>query len=515
MPRLVTDYLSGHERLRDAFAFESSISGLKKAWHQRTTVSTDRSVLVETLKAQARESAYVSEQALTNIERLLGPETVTVTTGHQLCVYGGPMFFLYKIISVVKLCALLKAEGIEAVPVYWMASEDHDFEEINHLFINGRKITWQQEVRGPVGRLRLDTLATLQHEVRELFRDDARYTSVLQELGAIFAPHKTLAAAVRDLVFYVFAAQGVVVLDADDRRLKALFAPVMEKELQERFSGPAVATRSAQLTEMGYPAQVHGRDINLFWMEDGYRERIVPSGEGFATADNRHQWSREELATELDTNPESFSPNVILRPLYQETILPNIAYIGGPGELSYWLQLKPVFDAVAVQFPVVLLRDMFLLVDEPAEKKVNQLGIGYADLWRPVDEVFTALIRDRGEGHENLVAEKAGEIIQLMEQLIEGLAAVHPHLEASARAERQRIGKRLAALQKKVLRSDKRTHAIIGQRLQYLHDRLFPQNTPQERADNWLQHHFDPSQLVAALLEHATPLDNTIKVMKY
>lgn len=513
LPKLVRDYLDGFHGLNDCYACRPNLEGLKEAWKERVKAITDRSNLIAVLHTQAKASSYTTETTLAQLEKLKDPKTVTVTTGHQLCIYGGPLFFFYKIISAIRLCEQLKTEGIEAVPVYWMASEDHDFEEVNHVFIGDQKIVWDQETSGPVGHLRLDSIHDVHAQVRALFRDDQRYGGTLDELDRIFSPEKTLAGAIRDFVYWVFAEQGVLVIDADHPALKAGFAPVVERELSEKFAMAALNTQNEYLTGLGYPVQVGGREINLFWSEPGYRERIIETPEGFATADHKHQWSKKDLLTLAHKQPEKFSPNVILRPVYQEIILPNIAYVGGPGELSYWLQLKPVFDHIGVPFPAVLLRDMFLLVDEAVVRKMTGLGIGYSDLWRPVDEVFTELLRKSGESHEHLVEEKSKETNLLMAQLIGSLTALDPNLGTSAETEHTRIQKRLEVLRKKVLRNDKRQQAHILQRLEYLHTRLFPHNTPQERVENWLQYHHDPRQLVTALTALADPLRAEVKVV--
>lgn len=512
VPQLIRDYLDGTSDLEPFCSFRPTLRGLKEAASERSFSDQHRGTLVEVLQEQAHQSDFANAHTFAQIEQIAQAQTVTVTTGHQLCVYGGPLFFFYKILSVVKMAQELRSEGIEAVPVFWMASEDHDFDEINHIYLNGEKVAWGRTATGPVGKLKMEDFADFRSHVHAAFAHDDRYAPSLKTLDRIFSEERTLAQAIRDLAYWAFADLGVVVLDADDYRLKRLFAPQLKLELEKSFSLEALEAQSQQLEALGHSIQVNGREINLFWMEDDYRERIVRDDHGFATADGVHRWERGELLNLVESHPQRFSPNVVLRPLFQEVILPNIAYVGGPGELSYWLQLKGVFDAVQVSFPAIVLRDMFALTNDGIEKRIEQLGIGYQDILRPLEEVFTELVRSEGT-NEQLVEEVGGQFAQRMDELVKQLAEIDPNMERSAKAERQRIANRLETLGKKVLRSDKQRHEVIRQRLQYIHKHLRPGGTPQERVHNWLQYAADPSVFSARAVLLCNPFSPDLRIV--
>lgn len=513
IPKLIRDYLDKRSELQPFTSVAPDLNGLQAAASARTLDADKREVLTTVLLEQAIQSPHATDLTRSQIERLGRVDTFTVTTGHQLCIYGGPLFFFYKILSVVNLSQQLKGQGVEAVPVFWMASEDHDFEEINHIHAGDHRFTWEDSTGGPVGRLALESLDAFKKTLKQELSKETQYEEVLDHLDELFSAGKTLAQAMCDFAYWVFADMGLVVLDADDARLKRMFAKEIQEELSTGFSNEALQKQSEELETLGYPIQVHGREINLFWMEDGYRERIVRDEQGFATADGKRSWSSDELCDQLEQHPECFSPNVVLRPLYQEVILPNICYVGGPGELSYWLQLKGVFDQAGVDFPAVILRDMYAITNEKIEKRLGQLGIGYEDVMTPIESLFTELVR-KSSTHEHLVTDRQSQINQLLEDLIGDLSNVDPNMERSAKAEQQRIQNRLEQLSKKVLRSDKKRHEITRQRLEEVYAFLRPDGVPQERVQNWLAFTNDPASWCASMAAFSTPLKVGLKVVE-
>ncbi|NQV53748.1 MAG: bacillithiol biosynthesis cysteine-adding enzyme BshC [Flavobacteriales bacterium] len=515
LPALIERYLNGDALLGELYSVAPSLQGLMKAARSRKLPKEARRILVEVLTEQAETSRYSSEKTSANIQRLAEEDVFTVVAGHQLCIYGGPMFFPYKILSAIRLASDLEKKGIKTVPVYWMASEDHDFEEVNHIFIGAEKVIWNRNAGGAVGPMLLEGIEAFQAELRDLFKDDPLKLATLDTLAEIHAPNRTLAEATRDLVDWMFGSFGIVVLDAADARLKSIFAPIVQRELTEGFSSAAVATNTAMLQEAGYQGQITPRDINLFWMEAGVRERIVRSETGFATTEGAKKWTSDELLKLCESSPEHFSPNVALRPLYQECILPNLGYIGGPGELSYWLQLKGVFDAVHVSFPGLILRDMAVLIDGKAQKRMDQLGLSVADVYGDREAIFKAIVRKEGS-HEYVVNDRAQVLEEQLSQICEELASFDPTLGESARAEQKRILKRMDVLQKKVLRADKRKHALAERRLVEFLQSTFPNAVPQERVHNWLMYTNEEARTAffSRLMDSFNPLDPQLKAFQ-
>lgn len=515
LPGLIERYLAGDASLDAFYSVVPSLQGLMEAAKSRKLPKEERRILVEVLTEQAESSHYTSPKTRTNIQRLAHEEVYTVVTGHQLCIYGGPMFFPYKILSAIRLAMDLEKNGVKTVPVYWMASEDHDFEEANHIFIGSEKVVWNRDSGGAVGPMLLQGVEAFQAELREIFKDDPFKLATLDTLAEIYTPNRTLAEATRDLVHWMFGSLGIVVIDAADARLKAIFAPIVQRELTEGFSSDAVASNTAMLHESGYQGQITPRDINLFWMEEGVRERIVRSEKGFATADATKHWTSEELFKLSASSPESFSPNVALRPLYQECILPNLGYIGGPGELSYWLQLKGVFDAVDVFFPGLVLRDMAVLIDDKAQKRMQQLDLSASDVYGDREAILKAIVRKEGS-HEYIVGDKAQVLKEQLSQIAAELALFDATLGESARAEQKRILKRMEVLQKKVLRADKRRHDVSARRLAEFLEATFPNAVPQERVHHWLMYTNEETRtaFLSGLIDSFNPLDPQLKAFQ-
>lgn len=486
LPKLVQDYFDQTDSTRDLYAHNPTLEGVIKAAELRKANQIDRNGLTEVLLEQAQNSAYASQVALSQIELLKSEGVFTVTTGHQCCLYGGPMYFLYKIASTIKLSRMLADKGVKTVPVFWMATEDHDFEEVNHVFIQGQKVEWDSQQSGAVGRMSLTNMDAFKHELATVLEHDPLKRETLEVVNKIYSQDKTLGEATRDLVYWFFAEEGIVVLDADDARLKQALLPVIKQELSTSDSKRIIDATNERIDKLEYKVQVTPREINLFYLLDGYRDRIVRTELGFATSDNSYAWTESEMKAEVDEYPERFSPNVILRPVYQELILPNLAYIGGPGELSYWLQLKANFDFHQVFFPTLLLRDMAMIVTDKSMKKMEQLDIGFDQILQNRDQLFVSLVRKAGT-HEDLLDKQIEANVVLMSDLIDKLVEIDPNLALSAQTERARIQNRLVALKKKVLRSDKKKHAIIAQRIDAVLAQIMPLNTPQERIDNWMQ----------------------------
>lgn len=368
--KLVKDYLSDKAELSAFYSHRPDYKGLLNALDQKSFPETQRRVLVESLYSSYGKllNTEGSNAVVDNLEKLKEPDTFTITTGHQLCAYGGPAYFIYKIASVIKVCLHMKVLAPEKhfVPVFWLASEDHDFEEISNLHLWGKTWNWNNGNESsvyPVGRMVPGALAAWGEELNTYFRGEAVTSSVVSLFSRAYEENKTLSDATRQAVHELFKAYGLVIVDGDAPQLKGAFKDIFRKELLEQGAFKALSETSSALKNLGYEPQVNGREVNLFlFNESGERERIEPVNGGYRLARSGAQYTQEQLLALLELHPENFSPNVVLRPVFQEYVLPNIAYIGGPGEVAYWLQLKKVFTTLEVPFPAVLLRSSHVVV---------------------------------------------------------------------------------------------------------------------------------------------------------
>ena len=360
----VLDYISGAKEIQPFYTHSVSIEGITAAIAERKNFDTNRPLLVNVLTDQYKD-VTLSEQQQYNLGQLNNPNCFTITTAHQPNIFTGQLYFIYKILQAAKIAAELNSKITDAhfVPVYYMGSEDADLAELGHIFINGQKYEWQTKQTGAVGRMKVDdalvklvTLISGQLLVHPFGKE------IVELMQQCYQPGVTIETATFSLVNKLFGEYGLLILLPDSHLLKQAFIPVIQRELEQQFSQPAV-----QETVSNFPAkykqQASGRELNMFYLQEGSRERIEKVNDEWLVVNSSVKFSRDEILQELQQYPERFSPNVILRPVFQETILPNIVFIGGGGEIAYWLELKKVFAAAGVPYPLMIVRNSFLIID--------------------------------------------------------------------------------------------------------------------------------------------------------
>jgi bacillithiol biosynthesis cysteine-adding enzyme BshC len=472
-------YLNGE--LTEFISYSPDVNGYEKAISDRIKLKVNRAVLVNVLKNQNRDA---DDKTKHHIELLGNENTFTVTTGHQLCLFTGPLFFIYKIVHAIKLSEELKRNfpSDNFVPVYWMASEDHDFAEVNHAFIFGKKVEWKNVSAGAVGRMSLDSFLPVLEEVKTILGD----SDTAKENYAVIEKcykEKNLAEATRKLVNHLFSDYGLIVLNADDHQLKSLFKETMKKELIGSFVQPAVEEQSAFLEAKGLKIQVKPREINLFYLAANFRERICKEDTVYFTADKSKTWTEKEILNELNLHPENFSPNVLMRAMYQETILPNITYIGGGGEISYWLQMKKMFETAGVFFPVLTVRNSYFLIHANQSEKWKSLGFEYMDLFKKEEDLMNEFISKNAASEIDFTNER--EALKTVFGVVsDKLAKADVTLRASGEAEYQKAVKSLEMLEGKMRKAEKQKHELSINQIKQIKGKLFPEGEWQERRDN-------------------------------
>ena len=511
--RLFLDYVAGHEALAPLYSHLPTADGLQAAMATKSQHPIHRELLVSRLRAQY-EGMELGEALEANLKALEGPNTFTITTGHQLCLFTGPLYFIYKIVTAINAARKLAAAHPDKhfVPVYWMASEDHDFAEINHAHVFGQRLEWELDAAGPVGWLSTETLSPVLDALEELLGTRPNAPETMALLRNAYS-QANLAAATRTLVHQLFGQTGLVIIDGDDAQLKASFAPMMRKELLEQPAEPAVARNTEALQAVGYKGQVSPRNINLFWMEPGVRTRLVRTTSGFEALGHR-EFSSAELMQALESNPEQFSPNVVLRPLYQEFLLPNLAYVGGPGELAYWFQLKGVFDAFEVPFPVLLPRNFVMLLDGGVQKKLAKLEMEPQQLFGELEQLKKDYVNRHADNGLSLDAEKQ-QLSAMYADIRTRAMAIDQTLKGAVEGEEQRQLKALEGLEKRLLKAEKQRHETALRQLEGIVHKLFPNNGLQERHDNVLPYLLRyGTDFIDQLLEALDPLELEMVLLK-
>ncbi len=513
--KLICDYCEGEAFLNSFYNNKPTLDGFAKQLEEKSVFSgTKRAVLVEALNQQYK-GISLSELTETNVWSLADNNTFTITTGHQLNIFTGPLYFLYKIVSVINLTKRLKEVHPDKnfVPIYWMATEDHDFDEINFFRSKGQKISFEKMVSGAVGRISTEGMKSVYDAFSELIGSSKNAMYLKELFQKAYLQHDNLTAATRYLVNELFGAYGLVIVDGDDAKLKALFTPFVREELTNKTSYKEVIKTNEQL-EGAYKIQVNPREINLFYLKDQLRARIIESKGRFVVNNTQLSFSEAEMLKEVDEHPERFSPNVILRPLYQEVILPNLSYIGGGGELAYWMQLKTMFDTFNVPFPILLLRNSLLFATEKQFKKMNKLGCTIEDLFKKQDNLVNKKLYERSDIEIDFSRQR-----EFLKTQFEGLKEIANHTDASfigavnAQEKKQLNG--LDTLEKRLLKAQKRKYAEELSRLKELQDALFPNQSLEERTKNFSEYYLEfGTQLIPMLLEAQDPLNNHFTVIE-
>ncbi len=512
--KLMVDYLQQAAAVQDFYHRPDRLESYVDQIQEKSENYSDfhRQTLVAALEVQY-QGFELTEAVQTNLTALRESHTFTVTTGHQLSLFTGPLYFIYKIVSAINSTKALRAQypDYQFVPVYWMATEDHDFEEISSLVTTKGKLKWQKQAQGAVGRL--DTAGL--EQIAKLLETEFHTGKNAQEIAALFTKvylqATNLAAATRLLVHTLFGDTGLIIVDGDDRALKQLFVPFAERELFEQFSFKAVSETNEKLK--AYSVQVNPREINLFYLTDGLRSRIVKEDALFRVLDTEFIFTENELRKELHEFPERFSPNVILRPLYEEVILPNLVYIGGAGELAYWLQLKSMFADVGVCFPILKLRNAALILHRKDFQKMQRLQLETGDLLSSVTDLSNRIAIQSADFPLSLESEKS-TVENTFARLEALISKTDKSFAGAVSAQKKKQLNGLDKLEKRLLLAQKRKSADEIARALALRQFVFPFNKFQERILNFSVFYgeFGPA-FIETLLQEFEPFKAELTVL--
>ena len=514
--KTMVDYLEENKRIKPFYNNFPNTSGFHNQIEekQKSFRIQSRLVLVDALKKQYNPFK-ISEKTTRNIELLKQQNTFTITTGHQLNLFTGPLYFLYKIISTINLAEELSEKFPEQnfVPVYWMATEDHDFDEINYFNFDGKKVSWNRKDGGAVGRFSTEGL----EQVLEVFSNHLGNSKNAQYLKQLFSDgylkYNNLADATRFIANELFKEYGLVILDGDDKALKQLFTPFVKDELENETSYKQVSKTIVEL-EDNYKVQVNPREINLFYLQDNSRERIIFENNLYKVNNTDIVFTKAEIQEEVDKNPLAFSPNVIMRPLYQEVILPNLCYIGGGGEIAYWLELKAYFEKVNIPFPILLLRNSVQLISEKQAKKSSKLNISLEEMFLNRFELISKKVVENTE-----IETDFSEKIQFLKTQFKDLKEVALKTDVSflnaVNAQERKQVKGLENLEKRLLNAEKKRQKDLVERITELQNELLPNQSLEERQRNFSEYYLEYGQtFLDVLKDNLKPLDLQFTILE-
>jgi bacillithiol biosynthesis cysteine-adding enzyme BshC len=532
--KTLVDYVAGASNLKPFYEYTPSLKAFHEAIKNIGKYEYPRKLLSTYIKEYYNRNApgLASEATLENIQKLEDKNCFTVTTGQQLCLFTGPLYFVFKIVTAINLAEKLNKEypANHFVPVFWMASEDHDFAEVNHATLYGKKVEWQPQIPegalnsvpplggrgqgGPVGRLPLTAFSSTLEALYAIMGEGENTKELKQIISDSYSGEKTLAEATFSFVNALFGKYGVIVLEPDNASLKQVFAPIITDELVNGNSYKLVTQTNKRLIDAEIAPQVFAREINLFYMDEHGRNRIEKKDGKWSVVGG--QWSVQsvdEVNNAVKTSPEKFSPNVILRPVYQQAILPNVAYVGGPSEIAYWVQLKDIFMHYKVPYPVLMPRNSALIINKPFPQKMNKLNLGISDLFKDTESLIKELLTRSTDGIPDVEAE-GKKLQEIYASLGKKVGELDPTLVAFTEAELQKQLNALKTLETKLMRVKKQKEETSVNHIRKLKETLFPGGELQERTENFIPFYLQNGAAFFDMLkENFDPFEFSVDVL--
>ena len=483
IPKLVKDFL-GHnlegfqEKIFDLENFKNQITEKQNSYSDNK-----REILYNTIFSQNQEE-QMSPKQLDYLFSLKDKNTFTITTGHQLNLFTGPVFFVYKILQTIKTAEFLKSNFPEFnfVPVFWMATEDHDFDEINHFKTREHYYEIKGSAGGDVGNIKIDDTFFIQEFEKE-FKDHLYGTELIMWIKNAYKKGKTHTQAIRYLVNQLFSDYGLLTIDGNEKELKNQVKDIFRKELLSNQLFETTKNQRQFLQENYHKVQVNPREINLFYLTET-RNRIEKINDDYFIIDTDLKFSQEEILAELENNPEKFSPNAVLRPAYQETIMPNLAYVGGNAEIMYWIELKDYFESINLPFPILIPRNSMLFLEEKTFRKIENSGLKIEDFFGNFAEVINQKILDNSE-IKSLLKQKEQNLIDSFSEIKAKAELTDKSFVNLVKAEETRQLKSFKRMQKRLLKAEKIKQSEKFDQMQNLFLKVHPGGTWQERVFNF------------------------------
>ena len=497
--RLFLDYLNQFPKVQDYYEidFRSSQHILSHA-EKICQRFHHRAELLEILNDQNQQFGS-SERTFENIRKLGEDRTVAIVTGQQVGILTGPLYTIYKTITAIKLAEHLSVSvpDYKFVPVFWLENEDHDFEEVNKVgLLNSENVPAKLEYLlegkpldrniGAVGAVVFD------EHIREFF-DLVQKTlaptefkkPLLDVLQQSCTEGGTFTKAFVSLLNHFFGDSGLVFVSPSDNRVKRLLAPLFRKEIAEypRLSR-LIIEQSAEL-ETNYNAQVKKRALNLFYLHKNGRFLIEPREQDFSLKGTRQYFQKDELLRIADETPELLSANVVLRPICQDTLLPTLMYVGGPSEIAYFAQLKPVYQYFNVPMPVIYPRASATILEAKHEKTLEKYELQLMEFFDKPENVNRKVIETISEVKiDEMFADAAKRIGELASEMKFGLNYIDPTLLGALDTVRSKIDSHLQVLKEKTIEAQKRRHEIALRQIARIANSILPNGKLQERELN-------------------------------
>lgn len=483
IPQLIKDFLGKkldgfQNKIFDLENFKNQIAEKQKSFSDEK-----REIVYNTIFSQNQEESMSAKQ-LEYLFLLKEKNTFTITTGHQLNLFTGPIFFVYKILQTIKTAEFLKSNfpNHNFVPIFWMATEDHDFEEIDHFKTREHYYEIKGNSGGDVGNIKIEDQYFIQEFEKE-FKDSLYGTELILWIKNAYKKGNSHTQAIRYLVNQLFAEYGLLTIDGNSKELKSQVKDIFKKELLSNQLFETTKTQIEFLEKEYRKVQVNPREINLFYLSET-RNRIEIVNNEYQILDTNLKFSQEEILNELENHPEKFSPNAVLRPTYQESVLPNLAYVGGNAEVMYWIELKDYFESINLPFPILIPRNSMLFLEEKTLKKIEKSGLKIENFFENYAEVINLKLLENNE-IKLLLNNKETELINSFSELKNKASETEKTFFNLVEAEETRQLKSFRRMQKRLLKAEKIKKLERFDQMQNLFLKVHPAGNWQERVFNF------------------------------
>jgi bacillithiol biosynthesis cysteine-adding enzyme BshC len=496
--RLFNDYLYNFERVARFFESEGrDLTSLESRARKVTAQRFPRDAVADVLLDQ-NTRAGAGPETFANIERLRQPDSVVVITGQQAGLFTGPLYTIFKALTAIKLANDLGARGTNVIPMFWIAAEDHDFEEVNHTRVVNREgmletITYtacSPKEGKPVGHVRLaEGIGENIDQLLAALPESEFIPRLADDLRDAYRAGESFADAFGRLMMKLFSKYGVVLINPLDDRLKQISADIyVEAMMHVPEFAARLVNESAALVEAGYHAQVYTSPeaVPLFMLDDGRRTAMVRRDDGkFYLKNGEKSFVAEDLLTTVRQCPDCFSPNVTMRPIVQDFLLPTVAYIGGPAEIAYFAQLRPNYALLGRVEPVVLPRASFTLIEKRHVKIMNKYGLSFQELFEGPEEVMKKVVERSLDQTTAQVFDETEQLFHTqLDRLRDSLTAVDPTLADALKGGREKILYQISNLRTRFIHNRTKRDEGMGQQIERLFAVLYPNKGLQERELN-------------------------------
>lgn len=486
--KIILDYVNHDLQIKQFSGLFPSINSVKSSL---LDVNHDcREDLVQVLEEQYEKTKFnISsiEPVKVNIQQLRDSKSYTVTTGHQIHMFATPLFLIYKIVSTIAYANYLNKHIPEyhCVPCFWMATEDHDFNEISSFTLFDKKYSIDGEKNDAVGNLSSAIFFSILRELKGVLKTTKFGKDLYDIYDFSYKENINYANATRSLLTSFFGKHGLVIIDGNHSCLKKMFIDDFQLEIKNNQTFHSVSATN-KLMKTQYTSEINPLSSNIFYLFNSQRSKIQFDGVNYFSHQYGKKWSQLELFKEIESSPELFSPNVFLRTLYQQRIMPNVMYVGGPSEISYWLQLRNLFKSFKINYPILTLRSFFLLLTKLEADFYSKFSSNNNILFKSYDQKVQIILRNLTDLNSDFFKNDKKSFLRSVQNK---LKSIDSEGTGSFLVFETRLHKITRQLESKILNSQKNQHQDVMKQIALIQEKLFPGKSIQEKAHSFIPYY--------------------------